>query len=345
MMRKTVGTALLLALLAGGAVAEETAPEFSWGLVDAKLLWGFIPSGLVFDLGYGPWEAKVGAGYSTIGTNRDDTTGDPLAEGVVGHPAIDKFNGQFELGPRQGLVSLDSERDFVSAWVSLHGRAEVNLGTRIPSIFPDRNDAVLFSLLSGLDLDNTLRSEHGVKTGIAALVEGEWGPKLLSFQGTDFWRFKIEGTAYVPVFDLPSEKNLLSGYLVVRANAKVVDGTQVPLFALEETDVRGYPTALDAQVRTYGTAEFRLNLPSLVGKASLLATLFAFADAGTYAGYTDIAAASPYRGASGTLLAVGGGLALDVFQAASVTFTVAQPLIGPSRPFWIEYVGLGLHID
>ena len=354
-MKKLVISALLLATWGFGATAEDSRPEFSWGLVDAKLLWGFVPSGLVFDFGYGSlgWfpglrtdlEAEVGAGYSTISTNREDAAGEPLPENPVSHPSIDKPNAQFELGLRQGLVPLEADRDFVSVWTSFHGRAETNLGTTVTSIFPDRNDAFLGSVLAGIDLDNTVRSSHGVLSGIDALAEGEWGPSFLSVQGTDFWRLKVEGTAYVPLFDLPGEKNVLSGYLVVRANAKVVEGTQVPLFALETTDVRAYPTAFDAQVRTYGAAEFRLNLPSLVGKASLLPTLFAFADAGTYSGFADVAASSSSLAASGMLASVGAGLAIDLFQAATITFSVGKPLIGTSLPLWTEYLGLGLHIS
>ncbi len=359
--------AILFALFLATQVAWSQEAGFSWSLYNIKVNWSVVPTGPILKFGYGPWqvlpglrtdlESKLGFGYENFKVYRDDSTGNPLSVDATLPKPTDKPDVQWELGFRQGLVPLEASRDLLSVWGSLHLRAEANLGTWVTSVFPDRNSAEMASLAGGFLLDNTTKTDHKVRSGVQAIAESEWGPSFLSFQGTDFWRLKAEVTDFVPLFDLGGESNLLSAYLVLRANAKYIEGSQVPIFMLEPTDVRAYPLQLDTKLRAYATAELRVNLPSLVGKADLLPTLFFFSDNGYYKGYNDMSSPSVWKQgtteSSGPLASVGGGLSLDVLGLASVAVSAGIPLldadslglpISNNRAFWWT-VELGLHVS
>ena len=368
-MAKRRVTGLLLAffsLTVGVLAAEE--PRFNWNLDDIKVNWFAVPTGPIFKFGFGPlalmpglhsaFEGKFGAGYENIAVSRSDRSGDPLPLGAPGMSAIDKPDAQWELGFRQGLVPLDEKRDLISVWSSLHGRFEMNPWAGIVSIYPDRNTAFIHSLLAGATLDDSRRSVHGQLSGTVLGLEGEWGPSFLSLEGTDFWRLKAEATEYLPLFDLPTERNMLSGSLVLRANAKYIEGRQVPIFMLEGTDVRAYPQKLDTKIRAYAAVEPRLNLPSIIGKSDLLPTLFVFCDSGYYRGYNDLPANSAWvdsasgRESSGFLLSAGGGLELDAFQLAQLVVSAGIPILDADslgipnsnqNAFWWS-VDLSMHI-
>ncbi|MDP3180121.1 MAG: hypothetical protein Q8M76_19570, partial [Spirochaetaceae bacterium] len=268
----------VLAILGLARLGAQTdgplSPAFSWGIDDIKVNWFAVPTGPILKFGFGSlalvpglrsdFEGAVGAGFESFGISRDEATGDPRCLGVDG-PSIDMVDGQVELGFRQGIVPLEAKRDLLSISVSVHARAANNFGAFQASRFPDRNRELMGSLLANLKLANDGENEHGLRSGFNAGVEGEWGPSFLSVQGTDFVRLKAEWLHYLPLFDLPGERNLLSSYLVLRANVKYIDGARVPLFMLEGTDVRAYPIKLDTKLRVSGTAELRLDLPSILG--------------------------------------------------------------------------------
>ncbi|HUX36448.1 MAG TPA: hypothetical protein VMV44_00980, partial [Rectinemataceae bacterium] len=194
---------------------------------------------------------------------------------------------------------------------------------------------------------------NGVMDGHNLLFEAEWGPSFLSAQNTDFARVGLRGIEYVPVFDLGGDRNLLSGYLVFAASAKYADGANVPLFVLENTDVRGYQIGLDSKLRASATVEGRLNLPSVYGASDILPVLFAFADFGWYQGFADLRAASSWTGASGPLASIGGGLGVGVFGFATPYVAIAFPLLSQdsaghelfgSTPYTLGF-GFSLHVE
>jgi len=359
--------ALLVAFFLAAQVAGSQEAGFSWSLYNIKVNWFVVPTGPILKFGYGPWqllpglrtdlESELGFGYENFRVYRDDVTGNPQPIGATEMPRTNKPDLQWELGFRQGLIPLEEARDLLSVWGSLNLRAEVNLGTSVASIFPDRNSAGMGSLAGGLLLDNTTKTDHKVRDGVQVIAEGEWGPSFLSLQATDFWRLKAEVTEFVPLFDLEGESNLLSAYLVLRANTKYIQGSQVPIFMLEETDVRAYPLRLDTRLRAYATAELRINLPSLLGKADLLPTMFVYSDNGYYSGYNDMSSTSVWKSgtqdSSGPLASVGGGLSLDVLGLASVVVSAGLPLldndslglpISNNKAFWWT-IELGLHLS
>ncbi len=369
MMRiRSVAHSILTILILGFAFARlgaqtegQSSPVFSWGLDDIKTNWFAVPTGPILVFGYGSldlfpglrtdFEGKVGVGYENFGISRDEATGDPRGLGIDGS-SIDMVNGQMELGFRQGLVSLEATRDILSVFASVHARAANNFGALQTSGFTDRNRELMGSVIAGLKFANDAKNDHGLRSGFNACVEGEWGPSVLSAQGTDFFRFKAEWLQYLPLFDLPGKKNLLSSYLVLRANAKYIDGSSVPLFMLEGTDVRAYPLKLDTKSRASGTAEIRLDLPSFLGASDIFPILFAFADIGWYSGFNDLPAASAWRDSSGPLGSVGGGFAIDIFGFARPVISIGYafidqdsqgiPIVG-AKAFWWD-IGFDLHI-
>jgi hypothetical protein len=330
-------------LVAQGAGGAGAAPSFTWGLENIKVNWfGIVPTGPILWLRYGSLglvegrrsdiEGKFGIGYENFPISRDETTRDPLLPDKVeqaqkAEPIVDMPDFQFELGFRQGIIPLEDRRDLLALYTSLHTRFAHNFGQSKTSAFPDRNDELMASLVLGLKFANDGRNGHGLRSGYKAFVEGELGPALLSAQRTDFVRLVAEWLQYVPLFDLPGERNVLSSYLALRANAKYIVGNQVPLFMLEATDVRGYPIDLDTQLRASASAEIRLDLPSLLGESSIFPILFAFADAGWYAGWNDLDAGSSWTGSLGPLASVGAGFAIDVFAFARPVVWVGLPLV------------------
>jgi len=341
MRSRTLAFAFVAMLSAGlfGQVRSATAsPSFSWGLSDIKVdWWGIVPTGPVVDFGYGSLGlvpglrsdalAKAGIGYESYPIYRDELTRDPIFDSA--QTAIEKPDAQFELGLRQGLIPLDSKRDHLTAFIFANGRVSEYFGAPIPggTTFTDRYEEAMASMLGGLQLDDSATSPSGVMDGHNVLFEAEWGPSFLSAQKTDFARAGLRGIEYVPVFDLGGDRNLLSGYLVFAASVKYCDGSNVPLFALEETDVRGYQIGLDSKLRASATIEGRLNLPSVYGPSDILPVLFVFADVGWYQGFADLNPGSTWANASGPLASVGGGLGASVFSFASPYVYVAVPLI------------------
>ncbi|MEI6875013.1 MAG: hypothetical protein WCL50_07770 [Spirochaetota bacterium] len=356
----------LLALSASTLLAEEPVqtarpPEFSFGLKDIKVDWfGLVPTGPVVKFAYGSlglvpglrsdFEGKLGFGYESIMNPRNDANGDPIL--WADRHGVEMPDAQIELGFRQGILPLEEKRDELSAYASLHGRVAHNFGASWASTLGDRNDELMGSLVGGLKFSNFTKNAHGQFDGHVAYLEGELGPSFLSVQGTDFWRAKAEWVEYVPLFDLEGERNLLSSYLVFRANAKYIAGSKVPLFMLEESDVRGYPYALDTKLRASGTVEARFDLPSLLGASDIFPIAFAFVDGGWYSGYNNLPAGSAYANSSGPLASVGAGMAVDVFGFARPVFSVGMPLLDQDsqgikiiggRNFWMDF-GFDLQI-
>ncbi len=364
-MRTQSIVSVVLAILSlarlGAQTGDQNAPVFSWVLDDIKTNWFAVPTGPILLFGYGSlalvpglrtdFEGKVGLGYENFSISRDEATGDLRGLGIDGS-SINMVNGQVELGFRQGLVPLEAKRDILSVFASVHARAANNFGALLTSSFTDRNRELMGSILAGLKLANDTKNDHGLRSGFNACIEGEWGPPLLSVQGTDFVRLKAEWLQYLPLFDMPGERNLLSSYLVLRASAKYIDGATVPLFMLEGTDVRAYPIKLDTKLRASGTAELRLDLPSFLGACDIFPILFAFVDVGWYSGFNNLPAASAWHASSGPLGSVGGGFAIDIFGFARPVISVGYafldqdsqdiPIIG-AKAFWWD-IGFDLHI-
>jgi len=368
---------LSLAVIAGGTLSAEgpgTPPAFSVGLHNIKTNWFIVPTGPILKFGYGSlgllpglrsdFEGEFGAGYENFYNPRFDTDRgayrgrdpvpadyDPAVSGKL--PTVDRPNAQLDLGFRQGLIPLEDKRDELSFYVSLHTRVAYNSDSRFDaatSLFPDRNDEAMGSLVAGFEYDNVTKNEHALRKGHEAYLEGEWGPSFLSLEGTDFLRLKAEWVQYLPLFDLAGARNTLSSYLVLRGNAKYITGAQVPLFMLEKTDVRGYPIDLDSRFGASATAELRLDLPSLLGASDIFPLVFAFADAGWFSGFNDLAPGSVWAGEANALASVGGGLALDLFAFARPVISVGIPLIDDlarrlvaDKNFWWK-IEFDLHI-
>ncbi|HUX40696.1 MAG TPA: hypothetical protein VMV83_05965 [Rectinemataceae bacterium] len=365
-MRGKVMALALAAVFTLGLAAQETKapvdPTFSWGLDNIKVdWWGIVPTGPVLKFGYGSLGlvpglrsdilAKAGVGYESYSIFRDENTRDPIFKKDA--PAIEKPDGQIELGFRQGLLPLDAKRDLLSAFAYVNGRASKYFGTPLAAgtSFDDRYDEAMASFLGGLKLNDSEASPNGVMSGSNILFEAEWGPSFLSVQGTDFARAGLRALQYIPVFDLGGDRNLLSGYLVFGASVKYADGAKEPIFVLEGTDVRGYQIGLDSKLRAWGTVEGRLNLPSALGRSDILPVLFVFADAGWYQGFANLRSASPWADASGPLASVGGGLGVNVFNFATPYVAIGFPLVSQdstgktlttSTPYTLGF-GFSLH--
>ena len=315
--------------------AEEL--KFNVWLDDIKVNWYVVPTGGVMGYSLGSFdifedltsriEGKIAAGYESYGNNRNDLTGDPVWWDETSSESFGSPNAQWEVGFRQGIIPLNEDKDMLSALVSYHGRVSFNPWEQIESIFPDRNHSFINSFLLGVYLDNTEMNPHGQKSGITSVIEGELGPAVLSYEGTDFWRLKAQVTGYIPMFDLENENNLFNGYLVGRLNAKYIEGEQVPVFMLKGTDVRGYPVAMSTKLRVFSAIEARFNLPSIINESDLLPMIYIFADNGFYYGYNDLVSGSTFSDSYGFLGSFGAGFLLDIYRFAQPYVHIAVPYI------------------
>ena len=311
--------------------------EFNCWLDDIKVNWYIVPTGAVFGYSYGSFdffnelnsriEGKFAAGYESYGNNRNDITKDPVWWNEAPSDSFGSPNAQWEIGFRQGIIPYSEKKDLLSVLASYHGRVSFNPWEQIESAFPDRNHSFINSFLLGMYLDYCEMNSHGQKSGVTSVFEGEVGPAALSYEGTDFWRVKVQLTGYLPVFDIENEKNLFNSYLVGRLNTKYISGSQVPLFMLKSTDVRGYPIALNSKFRAFGAFEARFNLPSFLNESDILPMIFFFTDAGYYSGYNDLDSGSIYSDSSGFLGSFGAGLSIDFFRFAQPYVHIAVPYI------------------
>jgi hypothetical protein len=168
-------------------------------------------------------------------------------------------------------------------------------------------------------------------------VQAGWSPSLLSLKGTDYYQVAVKTAWFVPLWDMPGDRQLFSGLLALRADAQYTSGSQVPIVKLDPTEVRGYDNTFDAKALTVGSAELRMRLPALgtwfpwLWKSGELVPVgFGFVDAGTYSGLADAAGANR----SGWLLGAGIGGGLEIARFATPTLTLAMPLVGVKRTIW-----------
>ncbi len=328
---KPLFAVLLLVSASAWAQTQTQTPDIDPNLSIEGIhhIWYVVPTGADIALTSGPWKLVLGAGVDQPHFGRDLQTGDL-------RPETDPYLKP--LVPRGQVAFLyTAKTDWADAWVGPQVVGYRYWGDS-SNAFPDWSGNVYWALEAGLRRDRVKYNEHGLESGYTAEVRTEWSPSVLSLKGTDYYQAALKTGWFVPLWDLPGEKQLFSGLLALRADAQYTNGSQVPLVKLDATEVRGYNNTFDAKELTAFSAELRMRLPALgtwisgLWKGDQLVPVgFGFVDAGTYSGFADVTSNS---GKSGVLVGAGIGGGLEIAHYATPTLTLGLPLVGVKKTIW-----------
>jgi hypothetical protein len=290
----------------------------------------FAPGPLAVDL-------RVAGGYEAWRILRNPTTGNPAAaqDDLDGAYRYYVPNVQWDVGLVQGLLPKD-KGNLLEAFLFYRGRFDSYESSLSTTAFSDMHGIFGSSFLAGLGYDSVEQDSRRVKSGLFSEVSGEWAPAGLnknSLSTTDFYRFNFKVKGFKPLISygqVSDERlNLLSVYLAGFASFDYVggqdDGDNIPIYALQSfggrdlrgslgTCVRGYPSAsYDSAMKTVANGEIRVVGPALFNQGWLVPLVYAFCDAGYYAGFPG---STSYLDKSGVLMSSGGGFAVDILDFA-----------------------------
>lgn len=335
--------AMATAMVASAAADDELA----FGVEGVRVFSGFIPSGGDVSLTYTGFQLyepgvtklylEAGGGYEDRSIVRDLMTGDPYVADASGYEYRSP-NFQWELAFIQGLSRRDDGKNLVEAFAYYRGRYDDYLTEAdglSDAVFADIGGLFGTSVMGGLSYDSVSTSGHKQKTGLYAEATAEWAPGFLNAL-TDFWRVSAQARYFVPLYDMESDGgNLLNLYAGFFAGVDYADGGSVPIYVNQSFGgrnlrgsvgdcVRGYGwNKFDSSLKAASSAELRLVGPAIV-IADIVPVLFGFVDAGYYRGYSE---STTRADADGLLASAGGGLAIDVFGFAQLSFIVGARLV------------------
>jgi len=349
-MRRSLALALALAQSLF-CLAAATADGVDFGLAGVRRKWYVVPTGIdvaasyrlppLFDGRDTLLCAKAGGGYEDRRLFRDPASREPL------DPEADEIeyiwaDFQWDLAFVQGLAPKASGGNLLEAFAYYRGRFDRILegADRTPG-FEDWDGLFYTGVMAGLSWNALDHDGHGVRSGLYAEASFEWGPGFLN-ELADFWRADAKLSTALPLFDLPGERNVLSGYLADFIQADYADGSRIPAYVNQTfggrelrdslgASVRGYAqSSYDTKLKLVHNLELRVNGPA-VWSAKLYPVAYFFLDSGYYAGYSGASDASDD---SGFLASVGCGLAGNFLDIAQVGLAIARPLLEKSSLWW-----------
>ncbi len=344
MIKRIIACMAMAAAMAAAVAADD---ELAFGVEGVRVFSGFIPSGgdvsltytgfRLYEPGITKLYLEVGGGYEDMSIVRDLETGDPFVADVAGYEYRSP-NFQWELAFIQGLARRDDGKNLVEAFAYYRGRYDDYLTEAdglSDAVFADIGGLFGTSVMGGLSFDSVSTSGHKQKDGLYAEATAEWGPGFLNAL-TDFWRVSAQARYFVPIYDMESDGgNLLNLYAGLFAGVDYADGDSVPIYVNQSFGgrnlrgslgdcVRGYGwNKYDSSLKAAGSAELRLVGPA-IAIDDIVPVLFGFFDAGYYRGFGESATMAD---ADGLLASAGGGLAIDVFGFAQLSFIAGARLV------------------
>lgn len=304
---------LLLGLPALAVSAESQEPQFSFE--------GLRLFGADFAETWQGWKLGWGAGYQEFDLGHDPDTGARRTADTEGSNS--PYEAQWIPDATVQIAKLARWADW-DLWLGLTGQGYGDFGTgsAASGLYPDWNGNSYGYVQMGVRNAHSTRGPHGIPLGTSIQATAEWAPSWASVRGTDYSKVRLQSGAELPLWNWDSDRHLFSGTMAFRANATWINGNRVPVKLLEATEVRGYYSLYDARFLTVGSAELRIDLPSLLDEGDIVPEVVTFADVGW--GSDGV----------GPLAGVGAGFGARFWGFATPTLQLGVPLIGRNPSIW-----------